>query len=142
MENFNKSIEIIKALKQIGKCMKKTVEAQCKDGNITGPQGMLLGTLAHHGKMKISDLSERLTLSNSTVSGIVDRLEKQGLVERIRSDEDRRVVYVNITPAYKKSAQEQFKRIEESIEIKMKNATHEELDKILEGLNILKNMLE
>ena len=53
--------------------------------NLTGPQGMMMGILSHDGEMKISDLSEKIGLSNSTVSGIIDRLEKQGLVERTRS---------------------------------------------------------
>lgn len=142
MEDLSKSIEIIKDIKYIGKLMKKSIGNQFKDNNLTGPQGMLLGILAHFGKMKISDLSEKLNLSNSTVSGILDRLEKQNFVERSRSDEDRRVVYVSVTDEYKKIACQRFKEIEQSIENKMKNANPEELDKILEGLEILKRKLE
>lgn len=56
---------------------------------------MVLYTLGKHGSMKLSDISEKLSISNSTISGIVDRLEKQKYVERIRSKEDRRVIYVS-----------------------------------------------
>lgn len=142
MEDFSKTIQVIKLLKQIGKATKKSVELQCKGENLTGPQGMVIGILSHYGEMKISDLSEKLNLSNSTTSGILDRLEKQNLVERTRSNEDRRVVYVNITPEYKKAATKRFKEIERAIEVKMSNASEEELDKMIEGLNILKNKLE
>ena len=68
MEETSKAIEIIKTIKQVGHSMKKNIHKQYKDMNITGPQGMLIGTLAHCGEMKISDLSEKLGLSNSTVS--------------------------------------------------------------------------
>lgn len=142
MEELSESMQVIRTLKQIMVSMKKSLEGQYKDMNITGPQGMVVGTLAHCGEMKISDLSERLQLSNSTVSGILDRLEKQNLIERVRSKEDRRVVYIRLTSEIKKIAEQRFKDIEKNIEIKMSKATPEEIDKILEGLNILKKMLQ
>ena len=51
--------------------------------------------------MPISQLARYIGSANSTVSGIVDRLEKMGLVERIRSEEDRRVIYVCLTEKYR-----------------------------------------
>ena len=48
----------------------------------------------------ISQLAERTGSANSTVSGIVDRLEKLELAKRTRSDADRRVIYVEATPRY------------------------------------------
>ena len=43
--------------------------------------------------MPISALAEAAGSANSTISGVVDRLEKMGLVQRVRSDSDRRVIY-------------------------------------------------
>ena len=48
----------------------------------------------------ISALAERTGSANSTVSGIVDRLEKLGLARRQRSETDRRVIYVCATEKY------------------------------------------
>jgi MarR family transcriptional regulator, organic hydroperoxide resistance regulator len=109
---------------------------------LTGPQGMLMGSLARFGKMKISDLSEKLDLSNSTVSGIVDRLEKQNLLVRTRSEDDRRVVYVEMTPEYKRLSENKFKELEIMIAGKIDKASVEEMDKILEGLSVLKKVME
>jgi len=142
MEELSKSIQIVGTLKQVMCSMRQHMERHYKNINLTGPQGMLLGTLAHYGDMKISDLSEKLNLSNSTVSGILDRLEKQELIERVRCKEDRRVVYIRITPEFKKIAEENLKEAEKSIELKMNKATPEELDKILQGLESLKRLLE
>lgn len=138
MEQLNDSIKILILIKQIWKLMRKDLN----NNSVTPPQGMLLGNLIHNGKMKLSDLSEKLSLSNSTVSGIVDRLEKQNLVKRIRSDEDRRVVYVDITPECKKGVQEDFKLMQDSIEKKIGLASDEELKEIFNGLNTLKRILE
>lgn len=142
MEEIDNGIKVLKVLKQIINMMKHNMRHHFKKMDITGPQGMLMGILAHYGEMKISDLSEKLGLSNSTVSGIIDRLEKQGYVERTRSTEDRRVVYVNITSEYKKIAQEHFNEIERKFADMLSKATSEELNAIFEGLNTLKNVME
>lgn len=142
MEEVNKGIGVVKTLKQVMHSIKQRMEHEFKDMRLTGPQGMTIGALTRHGKMKVSDLSEELGLSNSTVSGIIDRLEKQGLVERIRSEEDRRVVYVSVTPESKKQAEEHFKCLEKKLESMMNHATPQELDKILDGLATLVDVLE
>lgn len=102
MEDINKSIKVIKLLKQVMDEIRQNIEHQFREMHLTGPQGMIMGILSNFGEMKISDLSEKIGLSNSTVSGIIDRLEKQHLVERIRSREDRRVVYVRVSAKCKK----------------------------------------
>lgn len=141
MDDLNKSLQVIKTLKQILGLLKQNVELQYKEVKLTGPQGMLVGMLVHFGKMKISDLSEKLDLSNSTVSGILDRLEKNGIVERTRSEDDRRVVYVNITPEYKILAEQKFKQIEQNFADSISKANSEELDRILDGLSMLKKRI-
>lgn len=65
--------------------------------NLTFPQALVLNVLLEEAPIPISLLAERTGSANSTVSGIVDRLEKLELVRRERSEEDRRVIYVNLT---------------------------------------------
>lgn len=141
MNDISKSIELIKLLKQIMLLIKNSHKPY-GEMNLTGPQAMLAGIVAHHGGMKISDLSEKMGLSNSTVSGIVDRLEKQGIVERTRSSEDRRVVQVNVTSEHKTCIKNKFEAMEHRIEEIMNEATDEEIKKIFEGLEILKKLIE
>lgn len=142
MDELNEGIQIMKTLKHVMNIVRQNIESQFQEMKLTGPQGMLIGTLAHSEQMKISELSEKIGLSNSTVSGIIDRLEKQGLVERIRSEEDRRVVYVKVTEEFQKSAKKRFQELEEKLEALMLNASSEEREKILEGLDTLKHVIE
>jgi len=140
VEKISNGLRVITVLKQLMDTSKQNVHKHFKEMKVTGPQGMLMGTLAHYGEMKISDLSEKLGLSNSTVSGIIDRLENQGFVERIRSKEDRRVVYVNVTSEFMKVSEEHFKEMENFFEGMMSNATPKELDEILLGLDTLQRV--
>ena len=69
--------------------------------NLTFPQALVLTVLGEEGPGPISVLAERTGSANSTVSGIVDRLEKLGLARRQRSESDRRVIYVEATDQYR-----------------------------------------
>ena len=142
IEEINNGIRVVRVLKRVGHIMKKSMDKQFGDMKLTGPQGMLMGILAHDGEMKISDLSEKLGLSNSTVSGIIDRLEKQSLVERIRSVEDRRVVYVNVTEHYRKEFKEKFCKIEKYFEEALSRASAEETEIILKGIDKLEEVIK
>ncbi|MBP1965409.1 MarR family winged helix-turn-helix transcriptional regulator [Paenibacillus aceris] len=64
---------------------------------LTGPQLFILRELFQKQPRKLGDLAQSVQLSNSTVSGIVDRLERDGMVERKRDEQDRRVVWIGTT---------------------------------------------
>ena len=68
--------------------------------DLTFPQALVLTALGDGDPVPISTLAERTGSANSTVSGIVDRLEKLGLAKRERSELDRRVIYVSATERY------------------------------------------
>jgi DNA-binding MarR family transcriptional regulator len=54
--------------------------------------------LDHHGEMPMSRLAEMLDVSLSNGTGLIDRVEERGFVERIRVPSDRRMVMVRLTP--------------------------------------------
>ena len=57
----------------------------------------VLSMLERHGALTMSRIAEALDVSLSNATGVVDRMEERGLVERIRDGEDRRVVHVGLT---------------------------------------------
>ncbi|GAB6935867.1 hypothetical protein JCM14720_17880 [Calditerricola yamamurae] len=79
--------------------MKRVFLAVAQEGALTPGQIRLLFHLAQDGTGKVSDLSDRLGITPGAVTGMVDKLEEQGLVERVRSRNDRRVVHVRLTDA-------------------------------------------
>ncbi|WP_437534415.1 MarR family transcriptional regulator [Sorangium sp. So ce726] len=64
---------------------------------LTGPQLTILKLLESFQDLSLSTLSERIRAQNSTVTGIVDRMEREGLVWRERSKADRRVVHIRLS---------------------------------------------
>jgi DNA-binding MarR family transcriptional regulator len=74
--------------------------------DLTGPQLTVLKLLEGVGDISLSELSDRIRAQNSTVTGIIDRMEREGLVVRMRSTEDRRVVHIRLTDKGAKIADE------------------------------------
>ncbi|HEX6838239.1 MAG TPA: MarR family transcriptional regulator [Polyangia bacterium] len=72
---------------------------------VTPTQLSVLKLLAEIGDLSLGTLSKEIRAHNSTVTGIVDRMEAAGLVERARSDQDRRVWIIRLTAAGKKVAE-------------------------------------
>jgi len=64
---------------------------------VTPTQLNVLKLLDEIGDLSMSSISTRLGARNSTVTGIVDRMEAEGLVERVRSPDDRRVYQIRLS---------------------------------------------
>jgi len=56
----------------------------------------VLWLLDEHGELPMSQVAELVGVSDSNASGLIDRMEERGLVERVRVSDDRRVVRVRI----------------------------------------------
>lgn len=66
-------------------------------GDITVPHVFTLELLDKRGSCNMGELAENLSITTSAVTGLIDRMLKAGLVERIRGDKDRRIVKVETT---------------------------------------------
>jgi MarR family transcriptional regulator, 2-MHQ and catechol-resistance regulon repressor len=66
----------------------------------SGSQYNVLRILRGEGTpMRVLDIAERTVTEVPGITGLIDRLERAGLVVRERCTEDRRVIFVSITPA-------------------------------------------
>jgi DNA-binding MarR family transcriptional regulator len=68
-------------------------------GRVSLTQMHILWLLQHHGAISMSRLAELLDVSLSNATGIIDRTEEAGLIERMRVPDDRRIVLVRPTDA-------------------------------------------
>ncbi|MDT0157492.1 MarR family transcriptional regulator [Microbacterium sp. ARD32] len=66
---------------------------------LTHPQYLVMLALWERAPRSLGDLAEALALEPASASPLVKRLEKDGLVERVRSDEDERRLEISLTDA-------------------------------------------
>jgi DNA-binding MarR family transcriptional regulator len=89
--------EIVGAIRKFVRAVSLDAFHMSKEFGLTGPQSSVLRTLVNQGPISSAALSRRLYVTPSNITGIVDRLEKKGLVERIKKEGDRRVALVTVT---------------------------------------------
>lgn len=65
--------------------------------DLTPPQFYVLATIGYAGRLPFSEIGEKMMVTVSNLTGIVDRLEEKGWVVRERDANDRRVVRVSLT---------------------------------------------
>ncbi len=85
-----------KDLRYIAAIIKQQGRRILSNYTVTPPQFIALQWLFEHGDMTIGDLSNRMFLAFSTTTDLVDRMEKNNLVKRVRDEQDRRVVRIHL----------------------------------------------
>jgi DNA-binding MarR family transcriptional regulator len=91
-------VEIVQGLRRIVKALHTYSQDVRNAYGLTGPQLWALKTLQQHGRMSTGRLAAALAVHQSSVSILVDRLEKRGLVRRMRERLDHRIVSMELTP--------------------------------------------
>jgi MarR family transcriptional regulator, organic hydroperoxide resistance regulator len=98
--------KVLEAIIYLSTETRRVTKELARRANMTGPQLTVVKLLETIGDLSLSELSERIRAQNSTVTGIVDRMEREGLALRVRSTEDRRVVRIHLTEKGAKLARE------------------------------------
>jgi DNA-binding MarR family transcriptional regulator len=89
--------QVIAALRRIVRAIDLHSRHLLDRYGVTGPQLLALQVAARLGETPASSLSRHIHVSHSTMTGILDRLEKRGLVSRIRDKDDRRRVSISVS---------------------------------------------
>lgn len=94
----DEAMDIVNGLRRIVRAIELYSQEINKSFGLTGPQLWVLKTLSRRGPLATTDLARALAVQPSTLSVLVDRLVKRGLVRRHRPREDRRFVELELTP--------------------------------------------
>ncbi|WP_338055942.1 MarR family winged helix-turn-helix transcriptional regulator [Thalassolituus pacificus] len=96
--DMNRYDEVLVALRRIIRATDLHSRQLSKIAGLTAPQLLILQLLRQHTELTVGEVAQRVSLSQATVTTIIDRLEKRGFVKRERGSADKRKVYVYLTP--------------------------------------------
>jgi DNA-binding MarR family transcriptional regulator len=88
--------EIVGLFRSLRRHLVKGSRAELARSGLTAAQVSVISLLGTQGATTLGELSRELELSHSTVSGIIDRLQAKGLVDRRTSQKDRRYVEISL----------------------------------------------
>lgn len=94
---LDKYEEVLVSLRQIIRAIDLHSKKLSKIAGLTGPQLILMRSIEQLGEVTIKELSNHTNMSQATATTILDRLERNGYVTRIRSQQDKRKVHAYLT---------------------------------------------
>ena len=133
--------KIVSGLRHIGRELSVHSKFIQDTYNITMPQLVCLREIRDNGPISLGQLTRLLHLNNSTVTGIVDRLEKRNLVRRVRQSRDRRQIHVEITEDGSEFIKNAPNPIQEGFLERLESLGEEKVALLLWSLELLVDML-
>lgn len=125
--------------------IEKTIKGRLRDEfETTLPRFDVLAMLDFAGEdgLNMGELSRRLMVSNGNVTGIVNRLEQDGLINRTADKNDRRTQWITLTEAGRTAFKTQANHHESWVEMLMSDLDDNEMDQMLRLLDKLRHSAE
>jgi DNA-binding MarR family transcriptional regulator len=111
------------------------------DFGITSPQFNALLTLKDHPSITMGELCEKLFLACSTATDLIDRMEKNGFLERNRDAQDRRVIRLSISEKGKQAISEVIVARRRYVASILEKLTEEETEQLGNSLDKLHSLM-
>lgn len=126
--------EIEKDLRYIAGIIKQKGRELLSNYTITPPQFVALQWLFEDGDMTIGELSNKMFLACSTTTDLVDRMEKNQLVVRVKDPNDRRVVRIHLLEEGERIIDEVIKKRQVYLQEVLKDFSGDEIISLKNGL--------
>lgn len=98
MKDKSVFVDMERELREICVQLKVKGRVMLQDFDLTPPQFDALLHLVKDGDQTLGDLSNKMYLACSTITDLLDRMEKTGLVSRVKDDKDKRITRVVVLP--------------------------------------------
>lgn len=96
-------VEVLRKFREVFSAVRFHFDEVSKQLGVTGTELWAMWELQQNPSQRVSDLAARLSVRQSTVSNLIERLENLGLATRVREDADRRVVRLKLTAEGRKT---------------------------------------
>jgi DNA-binding MarR family transcriptional regulator len=113
-----------------------------KHAGLTGPQLLIMRSIRDLGEVTIGTIADKVSLSQATVTTILDRLEHRQLVYRVRSTQDKRKVHAHLTNEGVDILARAPNPLQEEFIRKFQNLAEWEQTMILASLQRVANMMD
>jgi len=105
-------------------------------------QFRLLHILSHHGGQPLKFYGKHMHVSKPNMTKLVDQLIEQGYASREHSNEDRRVILLNLTEAGKEELDKEYEKLIDRSSLMYEQLSEQERDEFLEHINGIINLME
>ncbi len=129
--------DIEKELRFISGIIKQKGREILNNYPITTPQFIALQFLLEDGDLTLGELSKKINLAFSTTTDLVDRMEKNNIVERVKDTKDRRVVRIHLLEKGKVIIREVIKKRQQYLGEVLTNVKEEDMEQLSKLLHLM-----
>lgn len=134
--------QIVSAIRRMTRAVYLDSKKMVKQIGLSNPQCLVLKTIDENGPSSLASMSRYLNVSPANMTGLVDRLEKKGLVRRTRKLGDRRVTIVELTDEGRPLSQSVPDPIEEKLVTGLKDVSPIDLQHIVDAFQKVVDLLD
>ncbi|MGF2615430.1 MarR family winged helix-turn-helix transcriptional regulator [Rossellomorea aquimaris] len=133
-KDIEQSLKLFIVLSRAYKAINEDVQVFIQNNGLNMTEFAVLELLYHKGDQPLQQIGGKILLASGSITYVVDKLEKKGLIRRVACPNDRRVTYAQITEEGKDFIGELFPRHEQQIHKLMSVLDNEEKDTAIELL--------
>ncbi|MUK89356.1 MarR family transcriptional regulator [Ornithinibacillus sp. L9] len=122
----NLSLKAFVVLMKASKSIQEKVKKDISDHGMKTSDFAVLEALYHKGRQTVREISQAVLINTGSITYVIDKLETKGYLERSNCQEDRRVVYIQITDQGKQLMDEIFPKHQKVIDQLFADVTDEE----------------
>jgi len=134
--------EVLIAIRRVVRAIDLHSRSLIASHGLTGPQALLLKEINKAQQISAGEIARRVTLSQATVTDIVNRLEKKGLVRKIRCQGDRRKLSISTTSAAQELLRKSPPLLQERFVARFSNLHDWEQTQLLSSLQRIASMMD
>lgn len=139
MNNYE---QVLVALRRVIRATDLHSKRLSKTSGLTAPQLLIMQTIRDLGEVTIGTIADKVSLSQATVTTILDRLEHRKLVYRVRSEKDKRKVHAHLTEAGGELLSRAPQALQEEFIRKYQNLQSWEQNMIISSLQRVAEMMD
>ena len=134
--------QVMVSLRQLIRATELHSKQLLKTTGLTTPQLLILRAIRDMGEVTAGKLASTVSLSQATMTSILDRMEKHGLVFRKRSELDRRKIYVSLTDKARETLEHSPMPLQEHFHARFDNLADWEQNMIIAALQRVVDMMD
>ncbi|HEY8347216.1 MAG TPA: MarR family transcriptional regulator [Symbiobacteriaceae bacterium] len=133
--------ELDELLHAMGNLTRRQTREIMSEFDVTPPQCEALMVLKEYGSLAMGELCQKVGSACSTATDLIDRMERNGLVERVRDPRDRRVIRLHITPKGEEVVERVVEASRTNLARKLQGLSDQEKERLVQTLEMLHYLL-
>lgn len=141
MDNYDKTINEIRKFNRFYTVSMDFLNSNYLDTAYSIAETRILFEIKIYGMCVQSDIAKTLHIDKSYLSRIISRFCKNGLVEKIKSKEDKRIIYIALTEKGKRETERLIQLTDDQIKSKIIQFSSDECEKMCDAMNTIISIL-